>query len=178
MSSKRIGTFSAFFFLFGVFGVLYVVLDLISPIEAPAGIGMFNMMVWVLYFLIQEWYKHVFQREVDAIKARQAVYKARQEEIARERDRQQQELLRECRRASREHREAATRAFQEVQVALAMRRACRLLGVRQGVGDVELKAAWRRAAKRWHPDVCDEPGAREKFRDCKRAFELLRTLGE
>ena len=51
-----------------------------------------------------------------------------------------------------------------------------LLGVEQGVSSAELKAAYRRQAKRYHPDLnVGNPAAEEKF---KLIAEAYRTLGE
>lgn len=36
-----------------------------------------------------------------------------------------------------------------------------------------LKAAYRRLARQWHPDVCKEPGATEVFRTIQHAWEIL-----
>lgn len=37
----------------------------------------------------------------------------------------------------------------------------------------ELKTAWRRLAKQWHPDHCSEPDAAEQFRSIQEAWEIL-----
>ncbi|GEM_PF-5510760 len=37
----------------------------------------------------------------------------------------------------------------------------------------EIKAAWRRAQLRWHPDRCREQGAAAKFRSAATAYEVL-----
>jgi hypothetical protein len=39
--------------------------------------------------------------------------------------------------------------------------------------DEEIKKAYRRMAKQWHPDVCHEPDATEKFQEIGEAFEVL-----
>ena len=49
-----------------------------------------------------------------------------------------------------------------------------ILGVRADVGGDELRIAYRRAAKQWHPDVCLDEDAAEQFRRIQRAWELLR----
>lgn len=40
--------------------------------------------------------------------------------------------------------------------------------------DAEVKSAHRRLARQWHPDVCAEPEAAEKFRELTDAYEILR----
>ncbi|UOF76896.1 chaperone protein dnaJ [Bacteriophage sp.] len=37
----------------------------------------------------------------------------------------------------------------------------------------EIKSAYRRLARQWHPDVCREDGAREKFEQIKEAYQKL-----
>lgn len=37
----------------------------------------------------------------------------------------------------------------------------------------EIKTAYRRLAKQWHPDVCKEPNAHDKFIELQRAYESL-----
>lgn len=48
-----------------------------------------------------------------------------------------------------------------------------VLGVSQGVDAVGLKAAWKRLARTWHPDVSREPGSREQFQAIQQAYEIL-----
>ncbi|MFN3842186.1 MAG: DnaJ C-terminal domain-containing protein [Rehaibacterium terrae] len=48
------------------------------------------------------------------------------------------------------------------------------LGVEPGAGEAELKAAYRRLARKYHPDVSKEPGAEEKFKAVNEAYEVLR----
>lgn len=44
--------------------------------------------------------------------------------------------------------------------------------------DGEIKSAHRRLARQWHPDVCAEPEAAEKFRELTDAYEILRNTGK
>lgn len=37
----------------------------------------------------------------------------------------------------------------------------------------EIKSAWRRMARQWHPDVCKEPDATQQFRRIQEAYEAL-----
>ena len=45
-------------------------------------------------------------------------------------------------------------------------------GVRDADADT-LKRAYRRMARRYHPDVNKDPGAEEKFKEIGRAYEVL-----
>lgn len=48
-----------------------------------------------------------------------------------------------------------------------------VLGVSQSVDVTELKKAWKRLARTWHPDVSKEPGSREQFQAIQAAYEVL-----
>jgi molecular chaperone DnaJ len=48
-----------------------------------------------------------------------------------------------------------------------------LLGVARGVDDQEIKKAFRRLARRLHPDVSEEPDAEVRFREISEAYEVL-----
>ncbi len=54
-----------------------------------------------------------------------------------------------------------------------MNRHFRVLGVRAGAGAAEVKRAWRRQARRFHPDVCGDVDAAEKFVEARQAYETL-----
>jgi hypothetical protein len=47
------------------------------------------------------------------------------------------------------------------------------LGVPNTATDIEIKSAYRRLARMWHPDVCKEPDAHEQFIRIQRAYEVL-----
>ena len=49
-----------------------------------------------------------------------------------------------------------------------------ILGVEPGAGDAEIKSAYRRLARKYHPDVSKEAGAEEKFKGVNEAYEALR----
>jgi DnaJ domain len=48
-----------------------------------------------------------------------------------------------------------------------------VLGVNQAASGEEIKTAFRRMAKQWHPDVCREPDAAQQFRRINEAYQLL-----
>ena len=48
------------------------------------------------------------------------------------------------------------------------------LGVEPSAGEAELKAAYRRLARKYHPDVSKEAGAEERFKSINEAYEVLR----
>jgi molecular chaperone DnaJ len=48
-----------------------------------------------------------------------------------------------------------------------------VLGVNRGASGEELKSAFRRLAKQYHPDVNKEPGADEKFKEVNEAYAVL-----
>ena len=48
------------------------------------------------------------------------------------------------------------------------------LGVEPGAGEAEIKTAYRRLARKYHPDVSKEAGAEEKFKAVNEAYEALR----
>lgn len=48
-----------------------------------------------------------------------------------------------------------------------------MLGVSKEVTEKELKTAYRKQARKFHPDVNPSPDAKEKFQQCTRAYEIL-----
>ncbi|HHW4680545.1 MAG TPA: DnaJ C-terminal domain-containing protein [Xylella taiwanensis] len=48
------------------------------------------------------------------------------------------------------------------------------LGVEPSAGEAEIKTAYRRLARKYHPDVSKEPGAEERFKAVNEAYEALR----
>ncbi|MGH2977111.1 MAG: molecular chaperone DnaJ [Gaiellaceae bacterium] len=48
-----------------------------------------------------------------------------------------------------------------------------LLGVARQASETEIKRAFRRLAREFHPDVSDEPDAQERFREVVEAYEVL-----
>ncbi|MGE5639892.1 MAG: DnaJ C-terminal domain-containing protein [Clostridia bacterium] len=48
------------------------------------------------------------------------------------------------------------------------------LGVQRGASDEEIKKAYRKLARKYHPDVSKEKDAKEKFQEVSEAYETLR----
>ncbi len=50
----------------------------------------------------------------------------------------------------------------------------KILGVSRNATQEEIKRAYRRLARKYHPDVSKEPGAEEKFKEIQEAYEVLK----
>ena len=48
-----------------------------------------------------------------------------------------------------------------------------VLGVSKDASSADIKSAFRRLAKKYHPDVSKEPDAAEKFKECQEAYAVL-----
>jgi molecular chaperone DnaJ len=48
-----------------------------------------------------------------------------------------------------------------------------ILGVPRNAGQKEITQAFRTLAKKFHPDVCKEPGAEERFKEINQAYSVL-----
>ncbi|MBM3501441.1 MAG: molecular chaperone DnaJ [Armatimonadetes bacterium] len=48
-----------------------------------------------------------------------------------------------------------------------------VLGVARDAADKDIRAAYRKLARRYHPDVCDEPDAHERFQEIGEAYAVL-----
>jgi curved DNA-binding protein len=49
-----------------------------------------------------------------------------------------------------------------------------ILGVPRGASSEDIRRAYRKLARQYHPDVNKEPGAEERFKDIAEAYEVLR----
>ena len=50
----------------------------------------------------------------------------------------------------------------------------KVLGVERSASEDEIKKAYRKLARKYHPDVSKEPNAKEKFQEVSEAYETLR----
>src|SRR6266852_3501579 len=50
----------------------------------------------------------------------------------------------------------------------------KILGVARGASEDEIKKAYRKLARKYHPDVSKEPDAEEKFKEMAEAYETLK----
>ena len=50
----------------------------------------------------------------------------------------------------------------------------KILGVERGAADEEIKKAYRKLARKYHPDVSKEANAKEKFQEVAEAYETLK----
>ena len=48
------------------------------------------------------------------------------------------------------------------------------LGVARGATEAEIKSAYRKMARKFHPDVNKEPGAEEQFKQIGEAYAVLK----
>src|SRR6266478_6100290 len=50
----------------------------------------------------------------------------------------------------------------------------KVLGVERAAGADQIKAAYRRLARKYHPDVSKEPNAEARFKEMQEAYEVLK----
>ena len=48
-----------------------------------------------------------------------------------------------------------------------------VLGLQKGASDDEIKKAYRKLSKQYHPDINKEPDAEAKFKEISEAYEIL-----
>ena len=48
-----------------------------------------------------------------------------------------------------------------------------VLGVSKNASDAEIKSAFRKLAKQYHPDICKEENAEAKFKEVQEAYSVL-----
>eukprot|EP00252_Welwitschia_mirabilis_P007560 TRINITY_DN19027_c0_g1_i1.p1 TRINITY_DN19027_c0_g1~~TRINITY_DN19027_c0_g1_i1.p1 ORF type:complete len:147 (+),score=14.68 TRINITY_DN19027_c0_g1_i1:452-892(+) len=48
-----------------------------------------------------------------------------------------------------------------------------VLGVRKNASKIEIKRAYRRLARQYHPDVCKDRGSEQKFKQINTAYESI-----
>lgn len=58
-------------------------------------------------------------------------------------------------------------------MAIAYKDYYQILGVSKNASEQEIKSAYRKLAKKYHPDRNKEPGAEEKYKDVNEAYEVL-----
>ena len=61
----------------------------------------------------------------------------------------------------------------ESEVCMDKRDYYEVLGVSKNATDSEIKSAFRKLAKKYHPDVSKEKDAAEKFKECQEAYAVL-----
>src|SRR5205809_5607909 len=50
----------------------------------------------------------------------------------------------------------------------------KILGAERGASDADITKAYRKLARKYHPDVSKEPNAKEQFQEVSEAYETLR----
>lgn len=59
-------------------------------------------------------------------------------------------------------------------MAVGFRDYYEVLGVPRGAGEEEIRSAYRKLAREYHPDVNKDPGAEDRFKEVSEAYEVLR----
>src|SRR5699024_3675508 len=63
--------------------------------------------------------------------------------------------------------------FGESDRQLSKRDYYEVLGVSKDASQAEIKKAYRKLARKYHPDVSEEENAEDKFKEAKEAYEVL-----
>lgn len=50
----------------------------------------------------------------------------------------------------------------------------KIMGVNEDASDKDIKMAYRRLARKYHPDISKEPDAEERFKEMGEAYEVLK----
>lgn len=61
----------------------------------------------------------------------------------------------------------------EINIPTAKSSLYGVLGIKRGVNEADIKAAYRRLVKQWHPDVCREADAPNVFMRIQEAYQIL-----
>src|SRR3954470_6450515 len=59
-------------------------------------------------------------------------------------------------------------------MAVAFRDYYEVLGVPRDASEEDIRKAYRKLARQYHPDVNKEPGAEDRFKEVSEAYEVLR----
>src|SRR5947208_2546012 len=59
-------------------------------------------------------------------------------------------------------------------MAVAFRDYYEVLGVPRDASEDDIRSAYRKLARQYHPDVNKDPGAEERFKEVSEAYEVLR----
>ncbi len=78
-----------------------------------------------------------------------------------------------CSRYSSSGKGFLTHLLSRYNTTMAKRDFYDVLGVKRDATDAQIKSAYRKLARKFHPDVSKSPDAGEKFREATEAYEVL-----